>query len=276
MMSIAKNVNKLREFVASRKYLMQVLGSIYYYFLSVFFLEKTKISYDDISFEIYLRRDEGASYLIQGKCYEPVVTRLIWDILGEESVFWDIGGSVGYYTLLAAKKIRDSRNIHVFEPSPLNIILRYNLHSFGVNAKLNAFYVCNITDFKKHKISGDYYAKKSGVFPDVIKIDIEGWEIEALKGMNKTLREKPLLFIEVHPIHISSMFHENHKFIFDYLSDMGYSIVQLVNFRTFNWGLKHIRDPSDLPISPPNYNYMLFCCTHKHSENLSQYKNRWK
>lgn len=255
---------------------MQVLGSIYYYFLSIFFLEKTKISYDDISFEIYLRQDEGAVYSIQGKCYEPAVTRLIWDMLEEENVFWDIGGSVGYYTVLAAKKIRDSGNIHVFEPSPTNIILEHNIHSFGINAKLNAFYMCDITGLKKHKISGDYYAKESGVFPDVIKIDIEGWEIKALKGMNGNLCKKPLLFIEVHPIHIANMFHENHKFIFDYLSDIGYSIVQLVNFRNFNWSLKHIRDSSDLPISPPNYNYMLFCYTHKHSEKLSQYKNRWK
>ena len=253
---------------------MQVLGPTYYYLLLPF-LEKTKIIYDDISFEIYVRRDERAD-IIRGKCYEPAVTRLIWDMLEEESVFWDIGGSVGYYTLLAAKKIKDSRNIHVFEPSPINIILKNNLHSFGINAKLNAFYVDSITDLKKHTISGDYYAKKSGAFPDVIKIDIEGWEIEALKGMNKSFRKKPLLFIEVHPIHISSIFHENHGFIFNHLSDMGYSIVQLINFRNFNWGLKSIEDLSDLPISPPNYNYMLLCYPHKHSEKLSKYKNRWK
>ena len=269
-------MNKLREFVASRKYLMLVLGPPYYYFLSALFLEKTMMTYDNIYFEIYLRRDEKAGYIVQEKCYEPVVTRLIWDMLEKDSVFWDIGGGVGYYTLLAAKKIRDSRNIHVFEPSPINIILKHNLHSFGINAKLNTFYVCNITDLKKHKISGDYYAKKTLAFPDVIKIDIEGWEIEALRGMDKTLRKKPLLFIEVHPIHISSIFHENHEFIFDYLSDMDYSIIQLINFRNFDWGLKSVENLSDLPISPPNYNYMLFCYTNKHSEKLSQYENRWK
>jgi len=274
-MSITKNIDKIKKFVASRKYLMQVLGP-HYYFLLLAFLKKTKMNYDDISFEIYLRRDERAVDIIQGKCYEPAVTRLIWDMLGDDSVFWDIGGYVGYYTLLAAKKIRDSKNIHVFEPSPINIILKFNLNSFGVNAKLNTFYVDNLTDLEKHRISGDYYAEKSGALPDIIKIDVEGWEIEALKGMNKTIRRKPLLLIEVHPIHISSIFHGNHEFIFNYLSDMGYSLVQLIDFRNLNWSLKSIEDPSDLPISPPNYNYVLFCHTHEHSERLSKYEHRWK
>ena len=275
MMDITKNINKIKKFVVSTEYLLHVLGPPYYHLL-IPFLEKTKIVYDDVSFWIYLpRHGLAVSHAIQLKCYEPAVTRLIWDMLEEESVFWDIGGSVGYYTVLAARKIRDSRNIHVFEPGPINIILKYNLHSFGINANLNSSYVNSIADLGKY-ISCDYYAEKSAVFPDVIKIDIEGWEIEALKGMNKTLREKPLLFIEVHPIHISSIFHANHEFIFNHLSDMGYSIAQLTNFRNFDWSLKSIEDLSDLPVSPPNNNYMLFCYTHEHSEKLSKYENRWK
>ena len=272
---MTKNVNKIKRFVVSTESLLQVLGSPYYHLL-IPFLEKTKITYDDVSFWIYLpRHGLAVSHAIQLKCYEPAVTRLIWDMLEEESVFWDIGGSVGYYTVLAAKKIRDSRNIHVFEPGPINIILKYNLHSFGINANLNASYVNSITDLRKY-ISCDYYAEKSALLPDVIKIDIEGWEVEALKGMNKTLHKKPLLFVEVHPKDIPSISDENHEFIFNYLLDLGYSVVQLINFRNFNWCLKSIENISDLPISPPNNNYMLFCYAPEHSEKLSQYQNKWK
>ncbi|MFX0069392.1 MAG: FkbM family methyltransferase [Candidatus Hodarchaeota archaeon] len=255
---------------------MQVLGPQYYYLLLLIFLKKTTITYDDISFQIYLRRDERAVDLAQGKCYEPAVTRLIWDLLENESVFWDIGGHTGYYTLLAARKIRNSGNIHVFEPSPINVILRFNLNSFGVNAILNAFHMDSLTDLKECRISGDYYAEKSGTFPDVIKIDVEGWEIQALKGMTKTICRRPLLFIEVHPIHISSIFHANHEFLFDCLSDVGYSIAQLTDFRNLNWGLRSIEDSSDLPMSPPTCNYMLFCYSDDHSEKLAHYKNRWR
>jgi Methyltransferase FkbM domain len=39
-----------------------------------------------------------------------------------------------------------------------------------------------------------------GFHPDLVKIDVEGYEIAVLRGASRTLREdRPVLFLEVHP-----------------------------------------------------------------------------
>lgn len=46
----------------------------------------------------------------------------------------------------------------------------------------------------------DDWCKGTGIYPDVITMDVEGSEFEVIRGAEKTLREKrPVIFMSVHP-----------------------------------------------------------------------------
>ncbi len=50
------------------------------------------------------------------------------------------------------------------------------------------------------RITLDEYCKRTGVYPDVITMDVEGSEFEVIRGAEKVLREKkPTIFMSVHP-----------------------------------------------------------------------------
>jgi len=45
----------------------------------------------------------------------------------------------------------------------------------------------------------DEFVERTGIIPDVIKVDIEGAEVDFLRGGLRTLKKhKPSLFIETH------------------------------------------------------------------------------
>lgn len=160
------------------------------------------------------------------KEYEPLATRLVQRSLKEGDVFVDVGAHIGYYTLLAAKKVGTGK-VYAFEPHPDNIaILQKNIEVNGysnVEIIQNAvsdkrgkvkLYVCDynwgghsiFNFYKKPELVIPHTYKKEeqrekfieveaitldGVFGndnvDFIKMDIQGAEGLALKGMRNLL-----------------------------------------------------------------------------------------
>jgi FkbM family methyltransferase len=50
------------------------------------------------------------------------------------------------------------------------------------------------------QITMDEFCKQTGIYPDVITMDVEGAEFEVIRGAVKTLTEKkPIIFMSVHP-----------------------------------------------------------------------------
>lgn len=145
-----------------------------------------------------------------------VISHLLSE-LDEESTFWDIGANIGTHSCICASKASE---VVAFEPNPET---RTRLEE---NAKLAAGSIQTRPEALSNETgegrlsSTDDYAEgtheiaESGETrvvtargddllddlssPDVIKIDVEGHELEALEGMGDVLTKVSHVFIEVH------------------------------------------------------------------------------
>lgn len=167
------------------------------------------------------------------------------------SVFFDIGANKGEYAYYA-EKLMDAKNIYLFEPEiKLNKQLKFifsGCHIFDIalsDAKgthqfkipmingiadncLSSLEVANKEDNETEAIiyevktdTLDNYTKEKNVFPDLIKIDVEGHELSVLKGAeNYITNHHPTLIIEIEQRH-----HKNIEidFVFESFKNTGYN-----------------------------------------------------
>ena len=153
--------------------------------------------------------------------YEHEKQRQIANELRPGDVFYDLGANVGFYTLLAAQRVA-AGNVYAFEPLPRNIeYLRKHLKLNRVsNAELLELAVCDvvgIASFQEASNSSVGHLEDGGstqvrtatldslllqgkiLPPSLIKIDIEGAELLALRGACEAFRRfRPVLFLATH------------------------------------------------------------------------------
>ena len=138
------------------------------------------------------------------------------------SVVYDIGGHVGFYTLLSSALVGSGGRVYVFEPLPRNIgFLKKHLKLNEVNnvqilscavsdsGKTMNFlegpnsYMGRLSPRGKIKVKAvtvdDLCLVGKIVPPDYIKIDVEGAEYLVLKGAEGVLSKyKPVIFLSTH------------------------------------------------------------------------------
>ncbi len=144
--------------------------------------------------------------------------RLIKQLVREGDVVIDAGANIGYYLLMIEKYIGKTGKVICIEPE------KANFNELTKCIKDNKFLNVDAIPFAVGAMEGSVILReglngvveKSGVNgvsvgmisidslinykPSFIKIDIEGFEGQALKGMEKTMKEvKPNIFVEVHP-----------------------------------------------------------------------------
>jgi FkbM family methyltransferase len=139
---------------------------------------------------------------------------------------WDVGANIGLYTLRFAELVGERGRIFAFEPSQVNF--RRLQDAVGVAANITVFEF-GLSDRSRYETfdqggdslgttsrvrpgqlhdgprvelrSGDDLVSEAIAFsPQVIKIDVEGHELEVLKGLTRQLANPSLkhVFIEVH------------------------------------------------------------------------------
>jgi FkbM family methyltransferase len=183
--------------------------------------------------------------------YEPEITEKFVKYAKRSKVIYDIGAHIGYYTLLASKFTEPGGKIFAFEPLPENI-QKLQRH-VEINDRSNVVIIEKAVSFKTGETiftnSGNNVAnticENSPMFqfgktievnttslddllltgfvlpPQLIKMDIEGAEFDALRGAEILLRKHhPTIFLSTHNCQNQGV----HKMCCDYLINMGYSL----------------------------------------------------
>jgi FkbM family methyltransferase len=144
-------------------------------------------------------------------------------LLKPGDVLWDVGANIGYFTQHFAQPRFHLREINAFEPNPavrktLDTLFERNarVHVHGValgdeNARREIHFLPNASAEGSlvRQVSGarsipievrraDDYKLESGLAaPDMIKIDVEGFEPQVLAGMQKIVAQNsPAIFFE--------------------------------------------------------------------------------
>ena len=189
--------------------------------------------------------------------YEPIEAYLFSRLLRQGLCVIDAGANVGQYTLLAAGAVGSGGQVHSFEPVPKNhqqllehLAINHvearvhanpvclwdrqttlNLHLDAVDAEDNATNY-SVTDHGATVVSIECQAETLDAYAvrehlpsvDLIKMDIEGAELFALRGAIGLLESsRPILLIEINRAHANAMAYEPEA-IWDLLRPLGYQI----------------------------------------------------
>lgn len=163
------------------------------------------------------------SFVLHEGFYESEVFEAALDKLPEKGVFWDVGSNSGHHAI-SMLALRPNAQVIAFEPSPREIAKIYrsaNLNSVTAQilpialdqeTELKPFHIC-INNSGRNALDtwGDtsfYYRTLVQCFraddlvhsghlsaPNVIKIDVEGAELNVLKGMCEILQNSACIRI---------------------------------------------------------------------------------
>ena len=169
--------------------------------------------------EIYIPLNLKDPYQIdiffRDKC-ELMEPFIISNLLPQNGIFFDVGANCGWYTRIISK-LKKEVTIFAFEPNKKAFIFLQEFCSENIItlplavgkdnkskvSPINPFFrQPSGTYFQKSKngvnlISIDTFSKKHKLMPDFIKIDVEGLELDVIKGSIETLNFCKYLLVEV-------------------------------------------------------------------------------
>lgn len=160
---------------------------------------------------------------------EPRVQRTLAELVRPGDVVWDVGAQVGFFAALCARLVGKAGQLYAFDP------LAANQAAIAANARLNRFTNIRVIGCAVGETDGEIGFTESAdsllgraeglgeprdtvrhftvacrsvdslvendnlQLPNVIKIDVEGFEEFVLRGARRTIEScRPLLLIELH------------------------------------------------------------------------------
>lgn len=229
--------------------------------------------------------DDLDKYIYYFGEYESGTLEILKKILHQGHVFLDVGANIGYISLTAAKFVGEKGLVYAIEPNPdtweilkenINLNKYKNIYSFNLALGSKEFETQIFTNSRNRGLTTlfpqynvrdklDIQIKVSTIdvlidsgqvkTPALIKIDVEGYELEVLKGATKLLSspQAPALCIEFSRMH--PMFGGDVLDIYYFIRNVNnYSIFKLKRGKGIPSKLVRILKESDLP-----YHDNIFC-----------------
>jgi FkbM family methyltransferase len=168
--------------------------------------------------------DPGSTAYLKRGVYEPHVTALVRRLLRPGAVFLDVGANLGYYTMVGASIVGPSGRVVAIEPSPRNVTAilaaieanRFTCVDVRMLAAASTWRPLSFGSAGTNGMTGPLTdatttptivqgAPLAAVLADVppvdlVKIDVEGAEYDALDGYRALLaRDRPMIIAEFGP-----------------------------------------------------------------------------
>ena len=190
--------------------------------------------------------------------FEEELTRAFVLLLRPGMTFFDVGSHFGYFSLLASALVGETGRVHAFDPTPstYQMLLKntagianittnnvaasskeedLTFNDFGLAhsafnslgaAKMNVGGLrANVIKVKAVTIDG--YCRELGVWPDVMKVDAEGAELDILKGMPELLeRRKTVITLEMGDVGETVGSGQSRR-VHDYIVERGYRALEM-------------------------------------------------
>ena len=202
--------------------------------------------------------------------YEVPIQNIFTQHLKAGDVFYDIGANVGFFTIIAAKLVGNTGKVYAFEPG------QGNASSIRHNAQLNNFTHVEVIEKAVSHSSGegqlllaqysgghalatadappdlagevtvdlvsidDLIAQKQIQPPNFVKVDVEGAELDVLKGMTETIKTyKPTIIYEVDDGDRTA-YERKYQELESFLQSFNYQVTQTENsYDTIDWCVGH-------------------------------------
>lgn len=179
---------------------------------------------------IRLHADSHLSHEIYQGDFEWQERRFLNAFLCPGDIFVDVGANVGFFTLIAAKRVGPSGHVHAFEPCTkthrrlvsnvkLNKLHNVSCHQLALSDDdADVPFNISLQEFDAHNslapltqgelstteivraVTWDSFARDKGLIGEVtlMKIDVEGWEGHVLAGASDVLsrEDAPVLLVE--------------------------------------------------------------------------------
>ncbi len=194
---------------------------------------------------LYYERSQHLMFAFKKELtYEPIVQAKVKDYINPSNLIFDIGGNIGQYALLFSRLVGSDGKVITLEPDFKNFaFLQFNLNinnltnvvclkkGVGASDGVIEFYRDTETggrqgSFEKAFVGENFkgFVDKVDIItfdalidqygqPDFVKIDVEGFEANIVKGLSYSL-DKTVFLIEVRE--------ETQKDVFDYFQKRGY------------------------------------------------------
>jgi FkbM family methyltransferase len=158
-------------------------------------------------------------------CYESAKQATCVASVGRGATAYDLGANVGFYTLLFSRLVGGDGLVHAFEPVDRNLgfLRRHVAMNRADNVHVHAAAVGRETgtalfDPASHPSMGrlvaapgsrttpvplisldDFVYARGNAPPDIVKMDVEGGEVDVILGMRRLLAERrPTLLVAIH------------------------------------------------------------------------------